>query len=121
MSLLFKYTVSGKNFTQSRRNGKSVVVETPITFEGDVQPLSSREIVSLTSGRLSTGMVVVLSETELVVPVEGDPTKSKGTYVLFEGKWYECVTEASSNTPVPELADLNHYEYNAEYRGLDNT
>lgn len=120
MSLLFSYDVTGKNFSAVKRNGKRVSVSSdPFTFKGDTQPLSDRETIALTSGRLSSGMIVVLSEIPLNVSVEGSSVSSRGTYVLYEGKWYEVVSETSSNTKVAALARLNHYEYNAEYRELD--
>lgn len=120
MSLLFKYDVTGKNFIVSSRNGKrSAVAGTSFIFQGDTQALTSREVISLTEGRISSGMIVVLSETPLKVSTEGVSESARGTYVLFEGKWYEVVSEASANTKVSELECLDHYEYNAEYRELE--
>jgi hypothetical protein len=122
MSLLFKYDVTGKNFTVSSRNGKrTAVAGIPFIFQGDTQALTSREVIALTTGRLSSGMIVVLSEIPLKVSTEGVSESTKGTYVLFEEKWYEVVNEASANTKVSELECLNHYEYNAEYRELEGT
>jgi hypothetical protein len=119
MSLLFKYLVTGKNFTTTTRNGKRTATPITFTFQGDTQPLSSRETVALTAGRISSGMIVVLSETPLVISTEGASDSARGTYVLFEGKWYEVTGGASANTPVSELMSINHYEYTAEYRKLD--
>jgi len=119
VSLLFKYPVTGKNFSSTSRNGRRSITSTAFEFQGDTQPLSSREVIALTEGRLSSGMILVLSEVPLKVSTEGDSEKAKGTYVLFEGKWYEVVTEASANTKVPELQSINHYEYNAEFRELE--
>ena len=120
MSLLFKYPVTGKDFTVTKRNGKTTAIGTPFIFQGDTQPLSDRETIAVTAGRLSSGMIVVLSEISLVVSTEDDSEKARGTYVLYEGKWYEVVSETSSNTQASELQSLNHYEYNAEYRELDS-
>ena len=120
MSLLFKYPVTGKNFAVTTRNGRrSDLSEIPFVFQGDTQPLSDRETIAVTAGRLSSGMIVVFSEISLKVSTEGDSESARGTYVLYEGKWYEVVSETSSNTKAPELQSLNHYEYNAEYRELD--
>lgn len=120
MSLLFKYPVTGKNFTVTTRNGKrSILNQDPFIFQGDTQPLSDRETLALTAGRISSGMIVVFSEISLVVSIEGNSESARGTYVLYEGKWYEVTGETSSNTKVPELQSINHYEYNAEYRELD--
>ena len=120
MSLLFKYLVSGKNFTTKIRNGKrSDLNADPFTFQGDTQALSDRETLALTGGRISSGMIVVFSEIPLIVSIEDNSEKTRGTYVLYEGKWYEIVSETSSNTKVPELQSINHYEYTAEYRELD--
>ena len=118
MSLLFKYTVTGKNYTYSERNGKRSETAEDITFQGQLQPLSSRDIVSITAGRLSSGMLRVFSEEELIIPTEGVPSKGKGTYVLYRGKWYECVSAAEWQSNISELEEIDHFEYLAEYRGL---
>jgi hypothetical protein len=119
MSLPFKYDVTGRNWVVTTRNNKSTVTGTNFIFQGDTQPVSSREILALTEGRISSGMIRVFSESALVVSTEGDSTKGKGTYVLFEGKWYEVAREASWNSKIPELKSINHYEYTAEYRCLE--
>lgn len=116
MSLLFKYPISGKNFSTTSRNGRRVADEKAFTFDGDIQPISSRTTLALTAGRISSGMVRVFSEISLVVATEGDSETAKGSYVLHEGSWYEIVTEASWNSKSPELESINHYDYYAEYR-----
>ncbi len=116
MSLLFKYEVEAKNFTSTSRNGKRSATSSSITFDGDTQPINSRDTLALTEGRISSGMIRVFSETPLIVSTEGDSESGKGTYVLFESKWYEVVSEVSWNTKASELESLNHYEYIAEYR-----
>lgn len=116
VSLPFKYPVTGKNFTVTTRNGRRTAIGTPFVFQGDTQPVLSREALALTEGRLSSGVIVVLSEEVLKISTEGESDSSKGTYVLFEGKWYEVVSEASANSPISEIKSINHYEYIAEYR-----
>jgi hypothetical protein len=121
MSLIWKYPVNAKNFTKVRRNNQTSFKEVPFVFQGDVQPMKSRDIVSLTQGRLSSGMVHVFSETKLVISKEGSTTESRGTYVLFEDAegevgWYEIVSGNSFNSKIEEVKDINHYEYFAEYR-----
>jgi len=119
MSLLFKYTIMAKNFTVSVRNGKSTAVEHIFTFQGDTQPLSSRQIMSLTQGRKSSGFIRVFSESKLSIGVEGDSENGRGTYVMFDGDWYEVVSGDTWNSQISELKDINHYEYNAEYRSKE--
>lgn len=119
MSLLFKYPVSAKDFTTKTRGGRTATVAgTVYTFQGDTQPMNSRDILALTEGRISTGMIRVFSETALTVSTEGAGATAKGTYVLFEGKWYEITQETSWNSQSAELTSINHYEYVAEYREL---
>jgi len=119
MSLLFSYEVSAKNFVTTERNGRRSSSESPFIFQGDVQPATSQESLALTGGRLSSGIVVVFSEIPLNISKEGDSESAKGTYVLFEGKWYEVISLAASQTKAAELVSLNHYEYTAEYRELE--
>lgn len=119
MSLLFSHVIYGKNAITEEYQGRREISENSFTFDGDIQPVTSRQTLAVTEGRISSGLIRVFSETALTISTEGDTEKARGTYVLFEGKWYEIILEASWNSKNPEVESINHYDYYAEYREKD--
>jgi len=82
-------------------------------FQGTIQPMTSREIASLPEAEQNMGWVKVYSSTQLPVARQGE-TGKKGALVLFNGELYECVKEGTYSSNL-----INHFKYNAVYRGLD--
>lgn len=117
MSLLFKKKQYAKNLILNERFGKSEWEDDPFEFVGNIQALTAPEIINMTEGRISTGMIRVFSETKLQISLEWNaPASAKGTYVQFKGFWYECYHEIDWDSGLPEFKTLDHYEYMAEIR-----
>ena len=113
MSTLFPTTITyethgiGKRVNGIYEPGKT----TTSTFAGSVQPMSGKEIESLSVGRQDTGKVKIYSNIQLAVSTQGETTIEPGAVVLWDGKKWEVIQEFGYfNGLIP------HYKYIGEYR-----
>ena len=113
MATLFPKTISYQTATggYSETTGKweeSALED--LTFQGNVQPMTGKEIQSSGIARLDKGAVKIYSNTRLPVSEEGGD--AAGAIVQYAGKKWEVVAE------LPYLNSLiEHYKYIAAYRG----
>lgn len=86
-----------------------------VTFKGNVQPLSNRDVVGLNVGRHDVGKVRIFSDTRLVetkTPSTPSTDETCGDIITFAGQEYEVIQEN-----VHDNGLLPHYLYIAELRG----
>lgn len=110
MSTLFPKTISYKQVTGSYVNGVWTPIEADSTFEGSVQPMTGKDLVSLVVGREDLGKVKVYSDSKLNVSLEG--SNKSGDKIIWQGQIWEIIQELQyQNDLIP------HYKYIGEYRG----
>lgn len=80
---------------------------TQAPFLGTIQPLNSKEIESLPEGEKDKGGVKVYSDRRLGVLSQG--SVGRGAFVLFDGKYYRCLTESKYSSGL-----IEHYKYIAK-------
>lgn len=112
--ILFPKSFVAQRSSVSNVNGQAVAsTPTNVPFIGDIQPMSSRDILALQVGRHDIGKVKVFSNTALMVsasPNSPSPT-SYGDKVTYQGNVYEVIQESNFTSGM-----LDHFEYVAELR-----
>jgi hypothetical protein len=110
MTVLPRNTINYYVVTTTIAYGVATKVETASTFIGSVQPITGKDLESMSSGRTDVGMVKAYSDTKLNVSLEG--VDHPGDIIVWQGQRWECVKESIyQNGLVP------HYKYFCEYRG----
>ena len=113
MSVLFPKTLTVSRPNDTFVNGIATDgTATTITFKGNVQPLSNRDMVALNIGRADLGKIAIYCDTILGEGRLGGPLK--GDRIVFSGQTYEIIQENVHDNGI-----LPHEMYIAELRELD--
>ena len=109
MSILFPKTINYKQISGTYVNGVFQKTEIESTFEGDVQPLSGKELISLNIGREDRGKIKIYANASLNIAIEG--TNNSGDMIIFDNAEWEIIAKMTHDNDI-----ISHWKYIAEYR-----
>lgn len=113
MSTLFPKSITYETHGQGKRINGIYEPGTTTTsqFLGSVQPMSGKEIESLSVGRQDTGKIKIYSDRQLPVSDQGSTDLEPGAIISWQNQNWEVIQELNYQNGI-----IPHYKYIGELR-----